>query len=138
VFRKNLGVTNIQYGEMFALLRINARCDGADTGDREFISGGEFQALMDDLVNGFGEAVPDTQARAGLVAELYGPMLRRLVVVDALYGSCGVHFAPGISVDLAAVCAHVRQTDALPEESAAHLPRPAQTEHQIRTCDRGH
>ncbi|MCW2672290.1 MAG: hypothetical protein JWP14_879 [Frankiales bacterium] len=105
VFRKNLAVTNIQYAELFALLRIHTTCPAADTGELEFISGGEFQTLVEELVSGFRIGDGDVQARCQLLAELYGPMLRRLVVVDALFGSCGIHLAPGLEVDLAAVCA---------------------------------
>jgi hypothetical protein len=107
LFKKNLRVTNIQFGELFALLRSYLHCTqtGRCMRDVQFLTAGRFQQVVQELVRSL---MPSTEL--GTVKDLvqlstlYAPLLRSTVVIEPFQGSCAVYLPPLLQLDLAVVC----------------------------------
>lgn len=105
VFRENLSRTNIQFAELFALIRAHFHAlDGPlpclQFRDRTAVLEG-LKATITHLASSIG-APKDV---AHYIARLYGPSLRTGVIVEPFYGSCSIFLPPHIKVDLPVVCA---------------------------------
>lgn len=108
LFRKNLAVTNVQFAELLALLRVHTRHSSRRdrSPDLQFLSVSEFNAgIRGVVVDAFGRAGRSSANRNAFVAELYAELFRRSVVVDSFYGSCAVFAPPHLRIDVAAICA---------------------------------
>lgn len=105
LFRKNLRITNIQFGELLALAsrHVTNRLTSAAPFSLQFVSSADFVATIGGLLNTFPMSA-DPPAMARKLALLYAPLLENTIVVDALYGSCSMYLPPHLDLDLAAVC----------------------------------
>ncbi len=107
LFKKNLRVTNIQFGELFALLRSYLHCTqtGRSMRDVQFLTGGRFQHVVQELVRSL---TPSTELGTGKdlvqLSNLYASLLRSTLVVEPFQGSCAVYLPPLLGLDLAVVC----------------------------------
>lgn len=102
LFKKNLGVTNIQFAELVALLRVHAQSTIAKDHlhQLQFASTSEFKQMFQQVGKEFLHSAPNVETAYELVPDLYSVLLRRVVVLDAYYGSSAVYLPPHISVDL--------------------------------------
>ena len=102
LFSKNLNVTNIQFAELISLLRMHTK--GTWKPGRK--GGLHFQSVDDfkESVRSLARAFPPTPDRPRLLAELYGDLLRRTVVIHTFFGSCAVFPPPGVSFELGPIC----------------------------------
>lgn len=105
LFKKNLKVTNIQYAELFSLLRTYVQPEDRTQQRLEFLSGSDFSAMVQELVEPFMAKLSPQDALEA-INRLYAPLLCRLVVVDTFYGSCSVHLPPGLVADLVSICGY--------------------------------
>lgn len=104
LFSRNLSVTNIQFAELTALLRMHMR--RRDRGILTcplFVSLDEYERRLRDLLQSFLPA-PDPRELAGTLVSLYGGLINQMVVLEPLFGSCAVFLPPHIEIDLEAVC----------------------------------
>jgi tRNA G10 N-methylase Trm11 len=108
LFKKNLGVTNVQYAELLALLRTySTRTErGGRSRQLQFFSREEFLVAINEIVTILVRGADDRRGRYAVIARLYETLLRRIVVLDAYFGSCVVHVPPELQVDWTAVCAN--------------------------------
>jgi hypothetical protein len=105
LFRKNLAVTNLQFDELFALVRIHTSGVSSHEAHRlQFMSGAEFQALVQSLVDSFAGHDRKPDEYSAVIAEHYESVFARIVVTDCFWGSCAVYLPPHLELDLPAVC----------------------------------
>jgi hypothetical protein len=106
LFTKNLRVTNIQFAELLALVRSYTKTTGARVKELQFATEREVCRVVQGIVQAFlgdGESARQSYSR---IAQAYSSVLRRLVVVQPLYGSCVVSLPPHLALDLLSVCAY--------------------------------
>lgn len=108
LFKKNLRVTNIQFAELFALLRSYAKVDGSDpqSRDLQFLSGVRFHQVLKEIDRSFPRRADAVGDRAALIGRLYGRLLQTTVVVECFQGSCAVYLPPSVEIDLLTICAY--------------------------------
>lgn len=105
LFRKNLTVTNLQFDELFALVRIHTAGTSSHEARRlQFMSGAEFQLLVQSLVDSFAGHDRNPEEYSAVIAEHYESVFARIVVTDCFWGSCAVYLPPHLDLDPALVC----------------------------------
>jgi len=100
LFTKNLKVTNIQFGELLALIRVFTKTI-ADypKPNLHFINRNEFLSSIRDIPGCFEN--PDApQAHWPFVARTYSDLFYRMVVVQPFHGSCAVFLPFHLDLDL--------------------------------------
>ena len=106
LFSKNLKVTNIQFAELFALVSSNVR--NPKTGEQpkalQFVSYSDFTGAIQELLDSLPDPSSASRGPYSFIADLYGHLLDRTVVIDPRFGSCAVYLPPHLELDLAAVC----------------------------------
>lgn len=105
LFRKNLRVTNMQFAELFALLRrYSAGYPGSSSVASALTIGTKdrFARSLQLLVDSFAPAAN----RYSKIVELYGDLIRRTILVHPMFGSCVIHVPQPMTVDLRSICAH--------------------------------
>jgi tRNA G10 N-methylase Trm11 len=106
IFRKNLSVTNIQYAELFALIRANtSTTDGRPITNLQFSSVADFTNVVQELIDTF-TSKESYRKHYQFVVDTYLPIFEKRVVAINFRGSCALFFPPGLKLDLATVCAH--------------------------------
>jgi hypothetical protein len=108
LFRKNLAVTNIQFGELLALIRAHTlvKSDSSSSPNNQFLNPEEFKSAISDIVECFPRNKEDPIARYRVVAQLYESLLRRAVVIQAFRGSAAAYIPPHLEINLLPICAH--------------------------------
>ena len=123
VFKKNLSITNIQYAELYALLRGYTSLNGGSLSGLQFHTTQEFTQTLEDLTvhikpcyqrrpddtaeseaNNRAEVDAERDGSVSVLIENYWPLFERSIVVTACFGSCAIFMAPCLQVDLARVC----------------------------------
>lgn len=106
LFKKNLHVTNLQYGELVALLKAYVTLEGHSgmINDLQFMSSREFKDALERLVGSF--PIDPANPTPGLtkVASMYAPLLAKTVIVDSYFSSCSVSLPPHMSLNPAELC----------------------------------
>ena len=105
VFKKNYRITNIQYAELLALLRVHShptydQFDPVET--LHFISTDDFRGLAQRMSEAFDLSSAPMRQR---VAKLYAPVFQPTVAVEKRFGCCEVYLPPGLDIELASMCA---------------------------------
>jgi hypothetical protein len=103
LFRKNLRITNIQFAELLALIRCQLT-----TKTRKHIHFYEWSDFIKEV-----QRLIETVLEGGELKELEGERFKQIysehladtVVIDPLYGSCGVYVPSNLELDLKGVCA---------------------------------
>jgi tRNA G10 N-methylase Trm11 len=115
-FKKNLDVTNIQYGELVSLI-VKYRTDAhEELGRLQFLTRREFNEIIANVIATHlplhdptaQSNIPEKRrlnAVAHEIAERYWDLLMAVVVIEPLFGSCAVFLPPGVNVDLGSICA---------------------------------
>ena len=104
LFKKNLRVTNIQFAELVSLIQSDAEVgNGRQPRDLQFLTRREFNGALAGIASAVAAREPEQLPTA--VASLYGDLLQRLVIVEPYFSSCNLFLPPGMSVDLATICA---------------------------------
>ncbi len=103
LFRKNLRVTNIQFAELFALIRFHLFKKGQKyihfyTFD-DFIE--EVQRLIESLCAG----QDFEKLNVNHFVTIYADHIVNVIIIDPLYGSCGVYVPSNLDLDLRNICA---------------------------------
>lgn len=108
LFSKNLTVTNIQFAELVALLRVHTRDTrtGQPTSRILFLSFEELEEGLEDLVDSFSSTPEGTGRLARTLTELYLPLISRMAVLEPMFGSCAVFLPPHLEPDLASICGY--------------------------------
>lgn len=116
LFKKNLKVTNIQFAELVALIRINATNHGNNIGNQLlFLSVKEFNTAFKEIIFSFKPPAPaieklikNEQKFKKLskdIAVHFCSLLKNTVVMDTFFGSCAIYLPPDIELDIARICA---------------------------------
>lgn len=108
LFKKNLGVTNIQFAELLALIQeytVN-KVTGRRSDKLMFHSTDSLKETLVSIVNAFLEGSGTDEPDFSLIVRLYHQLLKRSVVVNVFHGSCAVFLPPLLDLDLLSVCAH--------------------------------
>lgn len=105
VFRQSLKVTNLQLGELIALISAYATVGNAGPSAQplHFVSYDDFVSSVSTLI----AALPRKRRRrdqAEWFARHYSHLLARTVVIDTFFGSCAVYVPHHLFVDLRVVC----------------------------------
>jgi len=104
VFRQSLKVTNIQLGELIALISAHTTLrDGSPVQSLQFVSYQDFVSSVGTLI----AAIPRRRTRASQAewfARHYAYLLARTIVVDSFFGSCAVYVPYHLFVDLRILC----------------------------------
>lgn len=105
LFKKNLHVTNIQFAELIALIRLHTTfATGVPVKDLQFVSTTFFRQWVETIVNTLTPL--NGKPKFDALARLYGELFQRTIVVDSFYTSCSVFLPPALELDLLAVCAY--------------------------------
>ncbi len=102
LFKKHLGVTNIQMAELFALIRSHLTFPDAERPHLRFLSIPEFTDSLKQLLETFTH--PNVKDRVDVITSLYTELYQRTIVIDAFYGSCAVYVPPTVSLDIDQIC----------------------------------
>jgi len=104
LFKKNLGVTNIQCAELLALIQQHVTSVSySPTGQLLHFATDDFKALISTIIVPFVKnAAGDIDFKG--IARRYESVFARAIVVNVYYTSCTVYLPPGLSLDLAHVC----------------------------------
>lgn len=127
LFEKNLRVTNVQFAELLALIRVHHKPSGRNAAPQrngqyseqldscselQFSASPDFHFLVEKLFQPFLESCKTLPLDRTASAELdklvvqYAELLLNLVIFDCYFGSCVVYTPPNIEIDLKAVCAY--------------------------------
>jgi hypothetical protein len=102
LFKNNLRVTNIQFGELIALVRVHLKLpDGRKVPNLRFVSFQEFRWLLKRLHETFD--LTSEQGRT-YVAAAYAPQFGRTLVLDPFFCSCALYLPPPLDADLRGIC----------------------------------
>lgn len=103
LFKKNLRVTNIQFGELFSLLKVNLSLSGYERVPHlRFLSVREFSDSLRRISETFELRNPE---RRSAVANMYAKEFAQTLVIDPLFCSCLVYVPPLLRVNLENICA---------------------------------
>lgn len=113
IFKKNLGITNLQYAEFIALLKrhIVAGLPQDRAPQPTFADADEVKHVFANLVEDFfsedGTWKPErvTLERIAAMCANYGDMLRNIIVLNPYFGSATIYLSPRIDIDVRAICA---------------------------------
>lgn len=131
LFKKNIKVTNIQFGELFALLRTFTKLsDGEPVRDLQFLSAMRAAQVLKELDKAFRKGIENaSEQRADLIVDLYAELLRHTAIVDCYHGSCSVYLPPSLSLNIVSLCGlsgYVHSCGRLVYSEAANVTRPDQ------------
>ena len=102
LFKKNLRVTNIQFGEQYALILANLTfLDQQEPPHLRFLSIPEFLASLRRITETFKV---ETRRERLFVAHSYAQEFGQTLVIDPLFGSCLVYLPPLLRLDLERIC----------------------------------
>lgn len=102
LFKKNLRITNIQFGELLSLLKTHIRVKGyARVPHLRFLSVPEFHWSFCRIKETFDLGSPKERS---YVAYAYGQHFGQTVVIQPFFCSCAVYLPPLMSLDLLKVC----------------------------------
>jgi hypothetical protein len=105
LFKKNLRVTDIQFSELLALIRVHSSSELFDpTEELQFLSVSEFYGTVEKMAEAFLLDPNRREAGCELIADLYQPILARTIAIQGRFGSCEVYLPPELTLDLAAIC----------------------------------
>jgi hypothetical protein len=108
LFQKNLRVTNIQFAELLALIRLHTTMRNREPAiqDFRFLSVEEFYSSANSIVQAHSAyAKEEASERHRNISQLHADLLSRTIVLHCFFGSCAVFVPPQLTIDLAAVCA---------------------------------
>lgn len=109
LFRKNLTVTNIQFAELFALLRTHVSYDEkyeagrASSPQLQLLSRADFRALIGHVLRDISR-MDDTNKAIDFAATTFLDVFDRTILVGQFYGSCAIYLPPHIKLDLGLIC----------------------------------
>src|SRR5262249_25169209 len=101
LFKNNLRVTNIQFGELISLLKVHLITTEQITSLR-FLSYAEFRWIMNRLNETFDLT---SQASREYVATHYVEQFNQTIVLDTFFCSCAVYLPPLLDINLQRICA---------------------------------
>jgi len=102
LFKKNLRVTNIQFGELYALIRANLTfLDQQEPPHLRLLSVPEFLASLRRITETFKVAARRERL---FVAHSYAQEFGQTLVIDPLFGSCLVYLPPLLRLNLERIC----------------------------------
>ncbi len=106
LFLKNVTVTNLQFAELVALIESEVRPTETNPRVRglQFASVADFKSTFSGLIKPFAQSLGDERSKAQRFADIYGPVLERLIVLEIFSGSCAVYLPPHLTLDLAKIC----------------------------------
>jgi len=106
LFKKNLSLTDIQYGELLALLRCHTQnTDKQAVDSLHFLTSEEFKFGLENIIIKIHATFPDKIEFVEFVIENYSSILRPVVIVEPSRGTCTVYIPPHYEIDLYAICA---------------------------------
>jgi hypothetical protein len=120
LFKKNLKVTNVQFAELHALIRVHSierdviarQLDENLPRDLQFISSPDFHVFVDKMLQPFirthtsGEVSAESLGELDSLIDHYARIFLNLIVFDSYFGSCVVYMPPTLDLDLKAICAY--------------------------------
>jgi 16S rRNA G966 N2-methylase RsmD len=108
-FKNHLGVTDLQYAELYSLIKQYTTTDikhDKPVTDILFHGSQDFKKTFQEIVDAFIEG---SNAKTGInwdsFTELYESLLNNSVILDARYGSCTLLLPPTLHLKLSQVCA---------------------------------
>lgn len=108
LFKRNLGVTNVQYVELLTLIRQHSAnlSTYAELPVPQFQTAEQIKTMTQDVIGSVLD-VSQVERRAALrrFAETYGEVFCALHAVDMFFSSCAIFCPPGRKVDLERICA---------------------------------
>ena len=102
VFKRNLTFTNVQFGELLALIRTCTAPPG--TKELQFVTTAHFRNWIQSVVDALSPDASEEQFKR--IVDLYAPLFQRTLIVDSFYTSCSVFTPPGLELDLQSICAY--------------------------------
>jgi tRNA G10 N-methylase Trm11 len=105
LFKKNLSCTNIQFAELFALVRMRFTGDIDEGRNLHFVTIDDFLKDFGDVAAPLFDEIKDKNTFIEKFIELYAEILRPIVVIEPFFGSCTIFFPPHLTLDLFKVCA---------------------------------
>lgn len=101
LFKKNLGVTNLQYVELFSLINNNLKSEESNL---LFHKGDHVRQTYTDLI----ESVLQSKGNKGDeylndFIELNYKVFQKTVTVDLFYNSCAIFLPPGVEIELSSI-----------------------------------
>jgi hypothetical protein len=109
LFKKNLTVTNIQFAELFALMRehihsaARAERDTAGRPHLHLLTRQDYRLFIENVLHDV-ERSPDTGAALDLAISTFREVFDRTILIAPFFGSCAV-FLPGhLDLDLPLIC----------------------------------
>lgn len=112
LFKKNLKVTNIQFAELFASIRCHTvLTDGHNDNndnfaDVHFMTKSRFKHAVTELIRSFPWDEDSRNGSYRTIVQLYARLLKHLIVIDCLHGSCIIYTPRHLAIDTQAICAH--------------------------------
>ena len=105
VFKQNLTVTNIQFGELLALINTHVENEGVQK-NILFQSVTEFENLIKELLETFNldDIKGDVDSVINTIEECYSEILYNTVVIEPFWGSCAVFLPRNLKIDLSKIC----------------------------------
>lgn len=105
LFRKNLSRTNLQFAELFALLKMCCRDSQSRHRELQFVARTDFLSGFGRLLEDLAAAYQDQATFAAQAATMYCETFRSIVVVEPFFGSCSVFLPPHLELDSFGLCA---------------------------------
>jgi hypothetical protein len=106
LFKKNLSVTNIQFAELFALLRTHASYQGRDTHlspHLQLLSRDDFRSLINHVLHDISLS-SDIDSAIVNSAATFQDVFDRTILVAQFYGSCAVYLPPYVQLEPSLIC----------------------------------
>lgn len=103
LFKKNLGVTNTQYVELFSLLTIHSTCDFNDKAAEPkllFYSTDHIKTTFSDAMATLLEDYAGNEIVIQKFSKRYIDVFGATVAVDMFYGSCAIFLPRGVKTDV--------------------------------------
>lgn len=103
LFRKHLGVTNVQYVELYSLLEIHCHVPFSNRKRQHLLlhTTQQLRTVVVEIVNQLLDASEEErQKRIKEFVDLHSNLFASSIVVDQLYCSCAVFLPPGMEVEL--------------------------------------
>ena len=108
LFSHNLSVTNIQLGELVALLHQYAKRKYTNNSnvphELQFVTTNEFKQSIEQLMASFPIDREHPTPCLKKIAQIYAPILANTVILDGFFNSCSVSLPPYMSIKLDKIC----------------------------------
>ena len=104
LFRRNLGVTNTQYAELFSLLELHCNRPLKQHTTRHYLfhTTEQFRSLVHENINIFLDAPADKRRdQVEAFAKIYEELFASSIIVDMFHCSCAVFLPPSVKLNLA-------------------------------------